>query len=411
MDISKKIIRRQIEPGSKLYTHKLQSGLHLGFRKGKTGSYWTIKLHVDGWKYRYWALSEADDTEPADGKCVLSFSQAATKAREWWAKEEAIRKGEVLPGFYTVAMAMRDYLADQEARKGAIACLAITRLSVAKHVTNSSIGGIHLPDLKHFHIDAWFNALGALRRPRKGSSEAQDIQRAQSTANRTYTNLKSGLNFAFRKGRVSTKPWERVKPHKGVDVARERHLELDECKRLIECRPGDFKLMIQAALDSGARYGQICALKVGDYYADTNRLHIAKPAHSKSKGRYIGLTVDAGAFFAGVCAGREAEEPMFIHTTGMFKGKPWKHGQERSPMRVACKAAKITPAIGYHILRHTVASHLAMAGTPMPVIARMLGHSSARIVELHYGHLSETYASDQLPTNMPSEFTACMSLH
>jgi integrase len=92
---------------------------------------------------------------------------------------------------------------------------------------------------------------------------------------------------------------------------------------------------------------------------------------------------------------------MFIQTTGIFKGQPFKHGQERFPMRIACKLAKIE-RVGFHCLRHTVASHSAMNGMPMLVIAHMLGHSSTRMVESNYGHLSDTYISDQIRTNMPS---------
>ena len=71
-------------------------------------------------------------------------------------------------------------------------------------------------------------------------------------------------------------------------------------------------------------------------------------------------------------------------------------------MAQACKLAKITPPIGYHQLRHTVASHLAMGGTPLLVIAHMLGHKSTRMVKANYGHLAKSYVSDTIGANMPS---------
>jgi integrase len=401
VDISKKINRRTIKPGPKLDTKRLQAGLHIGFRKGLKGCYWTIKRHKQGFEYDYRTGFEADDTAPADGKAVFSFDQAAVIARQWWAEEEAKRKGEVLPGFYTVAMAMRDHLTDQETRKGKTDSLKWTRLSVAKHITSSSIGGIHLPSLTSHHIDAWFTALSASRKPRKGESETLNLQRAQSTANRVYTNLKAGLNLAFRKAGLLQRHGS-VQPHKGADVPRDKYLELEECKRLIEACPGDFKLMIQAGLYSAARYNELYLLKVANYSSSTQQLRIAKRTHSKSKGHYINLTPEADAFFAAVCAGRSPDEPMFIQTTGVFKGEAWRHGQERFPMRQACKLAKITPAVGFHCLRHTVASHLAMAGTPMLVIAHMLGHKSTRMVESTYGHLAPSYVSDTIRANMPS---------
>jgi site-specific recombinase XerD len=50
--------------------------------------------------------------------------------------------------------------------------------------------------------------------------------------------------------------------------------------------------------------------------------------------------------------------------------------------------AKIGPAIGFHILRHTYPSRLAIKGAPLPVIAARLGHSDPRITEKHYAHLA-----------------------
>jgi hypothetical protein len=44
--------------------------------------------------------------------------------------------------------------------------------------------------------------------------------------------------------------------------------------------------------------------------------------------------------------------------------------------------------------RHTYASRLAMRNVPLAVIAAQLGHSDARMVEKHYGHLSPGYVAD-----------------
>jgi site-specific recombinase XerD len=45
-----------------------------------------------------------------------------------------------------------------------------------------------------------------------------------------------------------------------------------------------------------------------------------------------------------------------------------------------------------HILRHTFASHLAMAGTPIPVIKKLLGRSDITTTMI-YAHLAPDHLS------------------
>jgi hypothetical protein len=45
------------------------------------------------------------------------------------------------------------------------------------------------------------------------------------------------------------------------------------------------------------------------------------------------------------------------------------------PMRAACERAKIDPPADFHCLRHTWASHAAMNGIPLMVVAKNLGHA------------------------------------
>jgi integrase len=70
-------------------------------------------------------------------------------------------------------------------------------------------------------------------------------------------------------------------------------------------------------------------------------------------------------------------------------------------MREACKRAAIDPAVGFHVLRHTHASILAMQAVPMAVIARQLGHSDTRMTERHYAHLAPNYVADTIRASFP----------
>jgi integrase len=88
---------------------------------------------------------------------------------------------------------------------------------------------------------------------------------------------------------------------------------------------------------------------------------------------------------------------MFRHADGL----PWKRSEQRRPMQQACTNAKITPAVGFHQLRHTWASHAVMNGTPLMVVAKNLGHADTRMVEKFYGHLAPSYITDAIRAGAP----------
>jgi integrase len=70
-------------------------------------------------------------------------------------------------------------------------------------------------------------------------------------------------------------------------------------------------------------------------------------------------------------------------------------------MAAAVARAKIAPKISFHGLRHSYASLSIMGGVPLMVVARNLGHRDTRMVERHYGHLSESYISDAIRAGAP----------
>ena len=93
---------------------------------------------------------------------------------------------------------------------------------------------------------------------------------------------------------------------------------------------------------------------------------------------------------------------------------PWGKSQQFRPLREACAAAAITPAISFHILRHTYGSRLARAGVPMQVIAAQLGHADTRITERHYAHLAPDHFAGVVrqsfaPLNIAPASGRCMS--
>ena len=170
-------------------------------------------------------------------------------------------------------------------------------------------------------------------------------------------------------------------------------------------------VFVRAALTTGCRYGELCALQVRDF----QRGKIAIRTSKSGKPRDVALTPEGVAFFAQITAGRAATDWMLMNRGRIAREKErrtdgsavndegqWRTSEQARPMREACRVAKIVPAIGIHQLRHTYASLCVEAEMPLMVLARNLGHANTLMVERHYGHLRETYIDKAIRASAPT---------
>ena len=185
-----------------------------------------------------------------------------------------------------------------------------------------------------------------------------------------------------------------MKPFKRVDEAVVRYLSVAEARRLSQACTENFRKLVQAALLTGCRYAELTRLKCGDFNTDSGTLAIRL---SKGKVRHVVLTEEAQDAFEGWTAERLASELMFLRADG----NAWGTSHQKRPLEEASAQAEITPAVTFHILRHTHGSHLAMKGVPMGVIASQLGHADTRMTEKHYAHLAPSYVAQTIRANFP----------
>jgi integrase len=359
-------------------------------------------------------LGNADDLLDADGLTILNFADAQRLAEVWFTKwnqaahQEAT--GEVFSaGPYTVSHAMDDYLADAERRS--VKGLAIMKLSINAHI-RPELGDVPLSRLTRPRLEKWLGDLAGKPRRRTGKVRekvshlagpvTEDEKRARKdSANRVLTNLKAGLNLAVKAQRYSgSTPWRDVPSFKGVSSARVRFLTIQEQRRLVNAALEGFKQLIQAALYTGCRYGELCRLRVRDFNATAKTVFIEQ---SKSgKPRHVALAEEGAAWFMEQAAGRSAGDSLLIKPNAKGKARKyqedplaWGPHDQKKLMVETCRKAEIE-ALGFHELRHTYASGLVNAGVPLAYVAAQLGHVDTSMVEKHYGHLSPSALAESI---------------
>jgi integrase len=391
------------------YFAPISPGCALGYRKGATGGTWIARRYDKAAtpRLRYKALGSADDTLDADGATVLTFTQAQELARAWFAALATDVHGaeEDDPGPYTVADSIRDYLAHLEAQGKATAKDARWR---ADALILPELGAIELRRVRADRLEKWLEKLAttaARLRTKRGekqkfraldAADPEATRRRRANANRTFTVLRAALNLAFNRGKVAGDTgWRRVKPFRGADAARVRYLQVAEAKRLVNACPPDFRALVRGALFTGARYSELSRLDVADFNADSGTVMVRQSKTGRPRPIY--LTDEGKRFFEAKTAGRAGGAPMLPRADG---GR-WGRAHQRRPMVEACAAARIDPPISFHGLRHTWASLAVMAGVPLQVVAANLGHSDTRMVEKHYGHLSDAFIAKAIRDKAP----------
>jgi integrase len=395
--------RERLKPRGMPYYRSLDKKLHLGYRrlpKGKAGTWWA-RHYMGERQYEVEGLGVADDLSAADGTEILDFWQAQAKARERMTARTHAAAGKTGP--LTVRDVVEEYLQFLETnRKSAYDA----RYRAAAFIY-PALGDLEIVELTTERLERWHANLaksaprlrtreGEKQKHREIINDDEARRRRRSTANRTLTVLKAALNRAWRRGKVpSNTAWARVEPFENVDAARARYLTVAEAKRLINAADAKFRPLIQAALQTGARYGELARLQVHDFNSDAGTVAIRQ---SKSGNpRHIVLTDEGMALFKQLAAGHAGSD-LLIPTAD---GGVWQKSQQARPMIEACARAKITPRVSFHILRHTWASLATMNGVPLLVVARNLGHADTRMVERHYGHLAPSYVADAIRKGAP----------
>jgi integrase len=199
--------------------------------------------------------------------------------------------------------------------------------------------------------------------------------------------LRMVLNYAVKKKLLETASHiERP----AAPPPSEKYLTRAQCKALI--RAAEFphvKLYLILALSTGARNGALLDLTWDRVDFARGKIDLRNPEIAvPHKGRAIvDMTDTVRKALQEAKAG--AMSPYVIEWGGK-KVASVKRGLHRAAM--LAKVGHVSP----HMLRHSVAVHLAESGTPMELIAQTLGHSNVDVTRRIYARFSPNYLSEAL---------------
>ena len=195
--------------------------------------------------------------------------------------------------------------------------------------------------------------------------------------------LRQILEFAIARGHLSINRARDVTMNRRNALT--RFLSRDELRRLhqaldrhsrIDMRRARQADIIRLLLLTGCRRGEILSLRWNEVDGDTIALGDAKTSPRK-----VYLNAQARRIVERQLRGENA----FVFPSPHNPQRPL-HPHLSLWHRVRTEAG--IEDVRLHDLRHTMASHAVMSGVPVPVVARLLGHSNVRMT-LRYAHFAD----------------------
>ncbi|MHB8800067.1 MAG: tyrosine-type recombinase/integrase [Thermoanaerobaculia bacterium] len=156
----------------------------------------------------------------------------------------------------------------------------------------------------------------------------------------------------------------------------------EEWREFIGRVPREAVPILRAALYTANRIGELCALRWEQVDLEGGRIRVDMPKVKKSKTLRISKALRE--LLVGLPRGTPAAR-VFTRPDG----SPW----DPQSVRAAFLRGKPRAGLTTHSIRHTAASWLAIAGTPLRTIAAILGHSQITMT-FRYAHLSPEHVSE-----------------
>lgn len=222
------------------------------------------------------------------------------------------------------------------------------------------------------------------------------------TINRELKSVKTMLDMATTFGYIDKMDLSKVKlmPERRKKL---RFHSVEELNRLLSHCHGVWLTIVLLGARAGLRRGEMWGLRFEDCDFERNRLQVVshedgddEDGHDvKTDGstRFVPMAADLRAHLLAI---RETTKGAFV-LGGETGERP-----SRDVMSAYCqklhRKAKLRGSL--HILRHTFASHLAMAGVDILTIRDILGHTDVKTTQI-YAEVSPAHAQENSVSRLP----------
>jgi integrase/recombinase XerD len=169
-------------------------------------------------------------------------------------------------------------------------------------------------------------------------------------------------------------------------------LSRSEVARLIAAaRNAKHRVLLMTCYATGLRVGELVRLQPRDINSERMLIRVRE-----GKGRKDRFTLLSLRLLSELRDYWRAERPRTWLFEGRDRSGPLPVGTAQKVYQLAKQRGRITHGHGIHSLRHSFATHLLEAGSDLPTIQRLLGHTSltttAKYLHVTSKHLSDTHS-------------------
>ncbi len=206
---------------------------------------------------------------------------------------------------------------------------------------------------------------------------------SKRTVNLEITMLKAMLNKMVELGAIPENPIKSVKKIRGPESKTLEFLTREEIDLLLPALSPAYYPVIYTFLKTGLRKNELVYLEWADIDFDKMLIRVVnKKAHpTKSyKPRYIPMDKKLAELLKSI----KRTKSSYVFVTGR---ETLRKNNLITNLKRAAKKAGIRKNVTVHMLRHTYASHLVMAGVDLPTVKTLLGHADIHTT-MRYAHLA-----------------------